>query len=82
MDLEKRVGRLESLIGIIKEDPPLLFIKTVNCEKNSTDPRVLDFGVIPGKIRGTKGQFLTRHTGEDQDSFLSRCSAAYSQVYN
>ena len=82
MNLKSRVEKLESLIGVFDEDPPLLFIRVANNEKNSTDPGTVRLGIIPGRSCGYQGQTLMRNPGEDEDDFLIRCQKEYSELYD
>ena len=82
MNIVKRVERLENLIGIIEQDPPLLFIRVANNERGSMDPGTVRLGVIPGRPREKHGAFLIRNEGEGLDDFLERCDTRYSEVYD
>ena len=82
MNIQQRLKRLENLIGVFDEDPPLLFIRVANNEKNSTDPGTVRLGVIPGRSCGYQGQTLMRNPGEDEDDFLIRCQKEYSELYD
>jgi len=79
--LECRIQRLEDLIGIFDEDPPLLFIRVANNEKNSTDPGTVRLGIIPGRSCGYQGRTLMRNPGENEDDFLTRCESEYDELY-
>ena len=82
MNLENRIVKLETLIGVAEADAPLVFIKTVNCERGLQDEGTLSFAVIPGKIGSPHGDFLIRDANEAPDDFLLRCEKRYSEIYD
>ena len=81
MNLKSRVERLENLIGVFDEDPPLILIKIASGERGSKDQGRFNIAIVPGPACGHKGAFLTRDEDEDQDAFLSRCSKRYDGLY-
>lgn len=81
MNMEKRLERLEDLIGVGDEIPPLIRIDAMDCSRGSTDPGTPTIGVIPGKIGGPCGVTLFREKNEDPDSFLERCEAKHAKFY-
>lgn len=81
MDLESRILKLEDMVGITDEKPPLIRIDVMDCRKGSTDPGTPGIAIVPGKIRGPSGVTLTRAEDEDPDIFLKRCNAKYSEIY-
>ena len=82
MNLESRVARLENLLFVNSEPPPLIFIKIASSEKGSQDEGTLGFAVIPGPSCGKNGAFLFRDEGESSNAFLERCSTQYAEVYD
>ena len=81
MNLKTRVERLENLIGIENEIPPLILIKVKNQQKGSQDRGTLGFAVIPGPSCGKHGETLTRDAGESEKVFLKRCNTQYAEIY-
>jgi hypothetical protein len=81
MSIEQRILKLEDLVGITDEIPPLVVITVKNCEKNSTDPGVPAIGIIPAPACGTPGASLTRNEDETPDDFLERCNVKYAEIY-
>jgi hypothetical protein len=81
MDLKGRIERLESLVGVDAQIPPLIVISTLDCRKDSQDAGDPTFAVIPGKIGGPPGFTLNRAEDETENDFLKRGEAKHQEFY-
>jgi hypothetical protein len=81
MNLEKRLQQLENKIGVNDEPLPLILIAVQDKRRGSTDPGVLQMGIIPGRSDGPPGFTLNRGENEDPDDFLSRAQEVHERHY-
>lgn len=81
MNLKDRVEKLEDLIGVTGEIPPLIRIDIQDCSGNTDDEGTPAIGIIPGKPGGLCGFTLLRAEDETGANFLKRCEAKHSNFY-